>query len=122
MRIKFPHFLPIVAVLAATVSAGVTAELDLWLTPLSAEGPMKEPLLKWMKETLPQRLPGVTVGDNFGPPIYQDGQQKFIVQGRKGKPDVIESVLEGMIAYQRAGLLEPIDDLFDKWADKDQFI
>ena len=122
MRIKFPHFLPIAAVLAATLSVGFTAELDLWFTPLSAEGPMKEPLLKWMKETLPKRLPGVTVGDNFGPPIYQDGQQKFIVQGRKGKPDVIESVLEGMIAYQRAGLLAPLGDLFDKWPDKDQFI
>ena len=43
-------------------------------------------------------------------------------KGRKGKPDVIESVLEGMIAYQRAGLLDPLDDLFDKWPDKDQFI
>jgi multiple sugar transport system substrate-binding protein len=62
------------------------------------------------------------VGSNFGPPVYQDGQQKFVVQGRKGKPDVIESVLEGMIAYQRAGLLAPLDDLFDKWPDKDQFI
>ncbi len=84
---------------------------------------MKAPLTKWMKEILPKKLPGVTVGDNYGPPIYQDGQQKFIVQGRKGKPDVIESCrFEGMIAYQRAGLLAPIDELFDKWPDKDQFI
>ena len=122
MRIKFPSILPIIAALAATASVGFTAELDLWFTPLSSEGPMKAPLTKWLKETLPKELPGVTVADNYGPPIYQDGQQKFVVQGRKGKPDVIESVLEGMIAYQRAGLLAPIDDLFDKWPDKDQFI
>jgi ABC-type glycerol-3-phosphate transport system substrate-binding protein len=122
MRIKFPHILPIVAALATTMSVGFAAELDLWFTPMSTEGPMKEPMLKWMKDTLPKELPGVTVGDNYGPPIYQDGQQKFIVQGRKGKPDVIEAVLEGMIAYQRAGLLAPIDELFDKWSDKDQFI
>jgi ABC-type glycerol-3-phosphate transport system substrate-binding protein len=122
MRIKFPYILPIIAALAATASVGFAAELDLWFTPMSSEGPMKEPLLKWMKDTLPKELPGATVGNNYGPPIYQDGQQKFIVQGRKGKPDVIESVLEGMIAYQRAGLLAPIDDLFDKWSDKDQFI
>ena len=77
MRIKFPHILPLVAAFAATAS--LAAELDLWFTPMSAEGPMKEPLLKWMKETLPKQLPGVTVGDNYGPPIYQDGQQKFIV-------------------------------------------
>jgi multiple sugar transport system substrate-binding protein len=122
MRIKFLHILPIVTALAATASVGFATELDLWFTPMSSEGPMKVPLTQWLKQHVPKDLPGVTVGDNFGPPIYQDGQQKFIVQGRKGKPDVIESVLEGMIAYQRAGLLAPLDDLFDKWPDKDQFI
>ena len=122
MRIKFLNILPIVAALAATASVGFAAELDLWFTPMSSEGPMKAPLTQWLKEHLSKDLPGVTVGDNFGPPVYQDGQQKFVVQGRKGKPDVIESVLEGMIAYQRAGLLAPLDDLFAKWPDKDQFI
>jgi multiple sugar transport system substrate-binding protein len=122
MRIKFPHVLPIAAALATTMSVGFATEIDLWFIPMSSEGPMKEPLLKWMKDTLPKELPGITVGDNYGPPIYQDAQQKFIVQGRKGKPDVIEAVLEGMIAYQRAGLLAPVDDLFDRWSDKDQFI
>jgi ABC-type glycerol-3-phosphate transport system substrate-binding protein len=122
MRIKFPHLLSFAVALATTTLAGSAKELDLWFTPLSAEGPMKAPLTQWLKEHLPEKLPGVTLNSNFGPPIYQDGQQKFIVQGRKGKPDVIESVLEGMIAYHRAGLLEPIDELFDKWPDKDQFI
>jgi ABC-type glycerol-3-phosphate transport system substrate-binding protein len=122
MRIKFLHILPIVAALATTASVGFAAELALWFTPMSSEGPMKAPLTQWLKEHLSKDLPGVTVGDNFGPPVYQDGQQKFVVQGRKGKPDVIESVLEGMIAYQRAGLLAPLDDLFAKWPDKDQFI
>jgi len=122
MRMKFPCLLPLAIALVATASTGFAKELDLWFTPLSSEGPTKAPLTQWAKENLPKLLPGVTVGDNYGPPIYQDGQQKFVVQGRKGKPDVIESVLEGMIAYQRAGLLAPIDDLFDKWADKDQFI
>jgi ABC-type glycerol-3-phosphate transport system substrate-binding protein len=124
MRIKFRHLLPLaVAVAATTVSSpGFAKELDLWFTPLSSEGPVKASLTQWAKEDLPKLLPGVTVGSNYGPPVYQDGQQKFIVQGRKGKPDVIESVLEGMIAYQRAGLLAPLDSFFDQWADKDQFI
>ena len=84
---------------------------------MSTEGPPKAPLLQWNKENFPKLLPGITVGENYGPPIYQDAQQKFIVQGRRGKPDVIEGVLEGMIAYQRAGLLEPLDDYFSKWSD-----
>ena len=122
MRVKFSQLLPILVAFAATASAGFAKELNLWFVPLSSQGPLKEPLLKWKTEHLPQLLPGVTVNDNFGPPIYQDAQQKFIVQGRTGKPDVIESVLEGMIAYQRAGLLAPLNDLFDQWPDKDQFI
>jgi multiple sugar transport system substrate-binding protein len=122
MRIKPPILLSILVALAPLSSQTHAKDLDLWFTPMSSEGPMKEPLIKWMKEHLPKDLPGVTVSDNYGPPIYQDGQQKYVVQGRKGKPDVIESVLEGMIAYQRAGLVAPIDDLFNKWADKDQFI
>jgi ABC-type glycerol-3-phosphate transport system substrate-binding protein len=122
MRTRFPHLLPLAVALMATAASGFANELDLWFTPLSSEGPSKAPLTQWVKENFPKLLPGVTVGDNYGPPIYQDGQQKFVVQGRKGKPDVIESVLEGMIAYQRAGLLAPIDDLFDKSPDKDQFI
>jgi ABC-type glycerol-3-phosphate transport system substrate-binding protein len=122
MRIKFPCLLPLAVALMATASTGFAKELNLWFVPLSSEGPMKVPLTKWLDDNLPKLLPGVTVSSDFGPPIYQDAQQKFIVQGRTGKPDVIESVLEGMIAYQRAGLLEPINDLFDKWADKDQFI
>ena len=68
MRIKFPYILPIAIALAATSSAGFAAELDLWFTPLSSEGPMKAPLTKWLKESLPKELPGVTVAHNFGPP------------------------------------------------------
>jgi len=123
MNITFPRFLTILAAVASTAAVTLAKEVDLWFVPMSAENPFKEPILKWVKENFPKMLPKeVTVGDNYGPPIYQDAQQKFVVQGRNGKPDVIESVLEGMIAYQKAGLLEPMDGYFDKWADKDQFV
>jgi multiple sugar transport system substrate-binding protein len=111
------------AALVSTTASGVSKELDLWFIPMSTEGPAKVPLLNWAKENFPKDLPkGVTVANNYGPPIYQDAQQKFIVQGRRGKPDVIEGVLEGMIAYQKAGLIEPLNDLFNQWPDKDQFV
>ena len=119
--------LPIIrffALFSAFIFVGTSQakDLDLWFIPMSNNGPAKDPLTKWMSENMPKLLPGVTVPDNYGPPIYQDAQQKFIVQGRRGKPDVIEGVLEGMIAYQKAGLIEPLDSQFDQWADKDQFI
>ena len=112
----------IVAGLVFIASFGHAKEIELWFTPMSSEGPAKAPLLQWSKENFPKLLPGITVEDNYGPPVYQDAQQKFIVQGRRGKPDVIEGVLEGMIAYQRAGLLEPLDEQFSQWPDHTQFI
>jgi len=119
--------LPIIRFLAlfsASIFVGTShaKDLELWFIPMSQDGPAKGPLTKWVSENVPKMLPGVTLANNYGPPIYQDAQQKLIVQGRRGKPDVIEAVLEGMIAYQKAGLIEPIDIEFAKWPDKDQFI
>ena len=124
MFIRPPHRILLVAA-GLFVSTGLvlSKEIDLWFVPMSQEGPQTPGLLAWIKEHFSKDLPkGVTVPGNYGPPIYQDAQQKFIVQGRRGKPDVIEGVLEGMIAYQKAGLITPIDDLFSQWPDKDKFI
>src|SRR6266576_1263443 len=123
MRIRFPQPILVAASLLASAVCSFSKEIDLWFVPMSQEGPQKQGLLAWIKEHVPKDLPqGATVAGNYGPPIYQDAQQKFIVQGRRGKPDVIEGVLEGMIAYQKAGLITPIDDLFNQWPDKDKFI
>jgi multiple sugar transport system substrate-binding protein len=123
MRRISAQVLATVVALAVSSALATAKEIELWFIPMSAEGPQKATLLEWAKEDLPKLLPeGITVSDNFGPPIYQDAQQKFIVQGRRGKPDVIEGVLEGMIAFHRAGLLAPLDEYLDKWPDKSQFI
>ena len=119
--------LPIIrffALFSAFIFVGTShaKDLELWFVPMSQDGPAKAPLTKWVTENVPKLLPGVTLDNNYGPPIYQDAQQKLIVQGRRGKPDVIEAVLEGMIAYQKAGLIEPIDIEFAKWPDKNKFI
>jgi multiple sugar transport system substrate-binding protein len=124
MLIRFTQRkLLIAACLCLSGGFGFGKELELWFVPMSQEGPQKAGLLQWVKENFPKELPkGVTVAPNYGPPIYQDAQQKFVVQGRRGKPDVIEGVLEGMIAYQKAGLIAPIDDLLNQWPEKDHFI
>jgi ABC-type glycerol-3-phosphate transport system substrate-binding protein len=123
MRIRSPHRVLVAASLLASAVFSFSKEIDLWFVPMSQEGPQTPSLLAWVKEHFPKELPqGVTVPGNYGPPIYQDAQQKFIVQGRRGKPDVIEGVLEGMIAYQKAGLIAPIDDLYNQWSEKDKFI
>ncbi len=67
----------IVAALVFMTSFGHAKEIELWFTPMSTEGPPKAPLLQWTKEHFPKLLPGITVEENYGPPIYQDAQQKF---------------------------------------------
>jgi multiple sugar transport system substrate-binding protein len=123
MRLRSPQSVLVAACLLASAVLSFSKDIDLWFVPMSQEGPQTPALLQWMKETLPKELPqGVTVPANYGPPIYQDAQQKFIVQGRRGKPDVVEGVLEGMFAYQKAGLITPIDDFFNQWPEKEKFI
>jgi ABC-type glycerol-3-phosphate transport system substrate-binding protein len=123
MRIRSSYCAFTAACLLASAALSSGKDVDLWFVPMSQEGPQTPALLQWMKETLPKQLPKeLAVPANYGPPIYQDAQQKFIVQGRRGKPDVIEGVLEGMIAYQKAGLIAPIDDFFAQWPEKDKFI
>ena len=123
MQIRLSKSLAGTVALLWMASFGMAKDIDLWFIRMTSEGPAKAPLLQWVKENFPKDLPkGVAVADNYGPPVYQDAQQKFIVQGRRGKPDVIEGVLEGMIAYQKAGLIAPLNEQFDQWSDKDQFV
>ena len=75
------------ALFSASIFVGTShaKDLELWFIPMSQDGPAKGPLTKWVSENVPKLLPGVTLANNYGPPIYQDAQQKLIVQGRRGQ-------------------------------------
>ena len=64
----------------ALVAPSQAKDLELWFIPMSQDNPAKGPLTKWVSENVPKLVPGVTVANTYGPPIYQDAQQKLIVQ------------------------------------------
>ena len=90
-----------------------------WFTRAPREPPSK----RGSKRNVPAALPeGFTLAQDFGPPTYDEVEQRYIVQARSGKPDVVEGVLENMIALQKAGLIQPLTEQFENWDEQDQFI
>jgi len=97
-------------------------ELVFWNWPFHIE-PMKSVVVPWFNENVSKVLPeGVTVAEDFGSPTYDDNRKNFILQAETGRPDVVEGLLEYMLAYKQMGLIEPLTELFTKWDEKDQFI
>src|SRR5258708_13253356 len=98
----------------AFAAAGQAKDLELWFIPMSQDGPAKGPLTKWVSENLPKLVPGVTVPNNYVPPIYQDAQQKLIDQGGRGKPDGTKGFLAALYAYQKPRFTQPTTPTFHK--------
>ena len=104
-------------------SVSFAQEITLWYSPMVYESPTRVPLKAWVEENVPAALPeGYTLAQDFGPPTYDEVEQRYIVQARSGKPDVVEGVLENMIALQKAGLIQPVTEQFENWDEHDQFI
>ena len=104
-------------------SVSFAQEITLWYSPMVYESPTRVPLKAWVEENVPAALPeGYTLAQDFGPPTYDEVEQRYIVQARSGKPDVVEGVLENMIALQKAGLIQPVTEQFENWDQHDQFI
>ena len=113
----------IVAFFITGLGLSVAQELTLWYSPLVYENPAREPLVDWVEENAPTYLPeGYSLSQDYGPPTYSEVEQRYIVQGRSGKPDVLEGVLENMISLEAAGLIEPVTEQFANWEEQDQFI
>lgn len=121
---KWKYLLVSSVILGATFwSASLAQEMTLWYSPLVYENPARAPLEKWVEEHAPEYLPeGYTLARDYGPPTYSEVEQRYIVQARSGKPDVVEGVLENMIALQKAGLIQPVTEQFESWEEKDKFV
>jgi len=112
-----------VGVAGSLFGVSLAQELTLWYSPLVYENPARAPFETWVEENAPAALPeGYTLTKDYGPPTYDEVEQRYIVQARSGKPDVVEGVLENMIALQKAGLIQPVTEQFEGWEEKDQFI
>lgn len=94
--------------------------LSFWNMPFVTQEVSPEYVAQW-EETVKTALPNATVDNFYGPGKYADQRDKFILQAKSGAPDVIEGLLEDTAVYVKEALIEPLDDRFNAWADKDQF-
>lgn len=101
----------------SVVSSLASDELVLWHHEFVTEWAGRDEITQLFRENT-----DLNVADEYGPSLYRDIAQRFIVQARTGTPDVLEGVLEQMFTYARAGLLLPLDDYFHEYEDREEYV
>ena len=102
-------------------AAGQQVSLSFWNMPFNTQEVSPEYVKQW-EEAVKTVLPNVTVDNFYGPGDYKPNRDKFLLQAKSATPDVIEGLLEDVAVYVKNDLIEPLDDRFNAWADKGQFV
>jgi len=105
----------------ATAPSQPSATLTFWNMPFVTQEVSPNYVQQW-EAALPKALPNISVDKFYGPGDYGKLRQTYLLQAKSGTPDVIEGLLEDTAAYVKNGLVEPLDDRFNAWSDKDQFV
>jgi multiple sugar transport system substrate-binding protein len=95
--------------------------LSFWNMPFVTQEVSPEYVKSWESD-VNKALPGYQVDNFYGPGKYKDQRDKFLLQAKSAKPDVIEGLLEDTAVYVQKGLIEPLDAYFQKWPEHSQFI
>jgi len=90
--------------------------LTLWHTQMVVEWAGRADVVELFESSTDQ-----DVEEDYGPALYREALQKFIIQSKTGNPDVIELVLEQMFTLAKGNLLLPLDEYWDDYEDKDQY-
>jgi len=102
-------------------AAAPSATLSFWNMPFVTQEVSPAYVTQWQAAVV-KALPNAKVDPFFGPGDYGTLRQKYLLQAKSGAPDVIEGLLEDLAVYVKQGLVEPLDDRFNAWADKSQFV
>jgi multiple sugar transport system substrate-binding protein len=103
-----------------SAQAASKTSVTMWAAPFAGTyAPLYD---AWLKKTAPPALPDVQIAGDYGPGVYATMQSKYLVQARSGTPDIIEGLLENIVAYIKAGLITPLNDRFNAWPDHTQFV
>lgn len=105
---------------AAASGSGEVA-LSFWNMPFITQEVSPNYVKQW-EGAVAKALPNLKVDNFYGPGDYGALRQKFLLQAKSGTPDVIEGLLEDTAVYVKNGLIDELDDRFNAWSDKDQFV
>lgn len=93
--------------------------LTLWYDGLVAELPYREEHVKLVEENA--RKVGLNLKKDYGPASLEDSIQRFIIQGKTGSPDVLETLLEHIYILSNADLICPLNKYWENYEKKDSF-
>jgi len=103
--------------------AASQTDITVWAAPLVyGVGPDAKLMDPYLQAGLAKALPDVQLASDHGTGFYASMESKYLVQAKTGAPDIIEGLLENVVAYIRAGDIVPIDSQFKAWADYSQFV
>ncbi|MBI1881040.1 MAG: twin-arginine translocation signal domain-containing protein, partial [Chloroflexi bacterium] len=105
----------------APAAASAGAALTFWNMPFVTQEVSPEYVKQW-EEAVKTTLPNLTVDSFYGPGEYKPQRDKFLLQAKSATPDVIEGLLEDVAVYVKNELIDPLDERFNAWADKPQFV
>jgi ABC-type glycerol-3-phosphate transport system substrate-binding protein len=104
---------------ATRAQAAGKTPVTMWAAPFA--GTYAPQYDSWLTKNAPKALPDVQIAADYGPGVYATMQSKYLVQAKSGTPDIIEGLLENIVAYIKAGLITPLNDRFNAWAEHTQF-
>lgn len=110
------------ALRAIGAQAASKTTVTMWAVPYATASTNAALYDPWLAKNAPMALPDVQIASDYGPGMYATMQSKYLVQAKSGTPDIIEGLLENIVAYIRAGDIAPLDDRFNAWADHTQFV
>jgi hypothetical protein len=103
--------------------AASKTDVTVWAAPLVyGVGPDAKLMDPYLQTGLAKALPNVQLASDHGTGMYASMESKYLIQAKTDTPDIIEGLLENIVAYIRACDIVPVDAQFNAWADKSQFV
>lgn len=110
------------ALQSMSARAAAKTTVTMWAVPYATASTNAALYDPWLAKNAPKALPDVQIASDYGPGTYAAMQSKYLVQAKSGIPDIIEGLLENIVAYIRAGDIAPLTSRFNAWSDHSQFV
>ena len=111
----------LIVTMVATVALAQKPKLTFWNMPFNTQE-VSPDYVKWWQAEIVKALPDVEADAFYGPGQYESQRKNYVVQAKTGKPDVIEGLVEDLTVYTKQDLIMDLTELFNAWAEKDQFV
>src|SRR5512136_418081 len=111
----------LIVTMVATVALAQKPKLTFWNMPFNTQEVSPE-YVKWWQAEIVKAVPAIEADAFYGPGQYESQRKNYVVQAKTGKPDVIEGLVEDLTVYTKQDLILDLTELFNRWADKDQFV